>query len=343
MAQIVKDTGYTERTIYGIQKKARDRGYNPSKDTKIFLRYVEDAPRVGRPKKATPELEEEVIKTISKNSTTRELSTANIAEIVGPLAKGGTISARTIHRILRRRGYKPCKPTAKPGLTKEAKLARLKWCLDHKDWTLEDWKNVIWSDETSVTWGGQRGRIRVWRKESEAYNHHCIRRRWKGFKQFMFWGCFSYDKRGPCHIWEDETDKEKEEAKEWLKKKNAELELICKEEWELTTPMRRLRITRNFRGTKPKWRWCEKTGKLERKASRGGIDWYRYYRVIFEKKLLPFTKECEATRPNTIVQEDNASCHAHKHQGRVYNFWKIIKMLWPANSPDINAIEPYWF
>ena len=88
----------------------------------------------------------------------------------------------------------------------------------------------------------------------------------------MFWGCFSYDKRGPCHIWEDETDKEKEEAKEWLKKKNAELELICKEEWELTTPMRRLRITRNFRGTKPKWRWCEKTGKLERKASRSGID-----------------------------------------------------------------------
>jgi hypothetical protein len=24
MAQIVKDTGYTERTIYGIQKKAKD-------------------------------------------------------------------------------------------------------------------------------------------------------------------------------------------------------------------------------------------------------------------------------------------------------------------------------
>jgi len=63
MAQIVKDTGYTERIIYGIQKKARDRGYNLLNDMKIFLRYVEDAPRVGRLKKATPELEEEVIKT----------------------------------------------------------------------------------------------------------------------------------------------------------------------------------------------------------------------------------------------------------------------------------------
>jgi hypothetical protein len=28
---------------------------------------------------------------------------------------------------------KPCKPTRKPGLTKDNKLARLKWCLDHKD------------------------------------------------------------------------------------------------------------------------------------------------------------------------------------------------------------------
>jgi len=54
---------------------AKERGYDPSKDTKILLLYVVDAPRSGRPKKCTPELEEEVIKVISKNSTTRQLST----------------------------------------------------------------------------------------------------------------------------------------------------------------------------------------------------------------------------------------------------------------------------
>jgi hypothetical protein len=155
------------------------------------------------------------------------MSTQKIAEIVSPLAKGGKISARTIHRILHRRGYKPCKPTRKPSLTKDAKLARLNWCLDHKDWTLEDWKNVIWSDETSVTWGGQKGKIRVWRREDEAYNYHCIRRRWKGFKQFMFWGCFSYEEKGPCHIWEEETEKEKREAPKWTEERNKELEAEC--------------------------------------------------------------------------------------------------------------------
>ena len=107
--------------------------------------------------------------------------------------------------------------------------------------------------------------------------------------------------------------------------------------------MRRLNVRRNVGGPKPKWRFTEKTGRLERKASRGGIDWYRYYKVILEGKLLPFAKRCKLTPPGTIVQEDNASPHAHKHQQRVYNLWKIMKLLWPSNSPDLNAIEKCWF
>jgi len=120
--EIKADTGLSKSTIYDLQKKALSRGYDPSKDRKILIAYVEDAPKVGRPKKCTLEVEEAVIKTISKNSTTRELSTQKIADMVSPLAKGG-ISARSIHRILRRQGYKPVKPTQKPGLTKENKLA----------------------------------------------------------------------------------------------------------------------------------------------------------------------------------------------------------------------------
>ena len=148
--EIITATNLSERSIYRLRKVAKERGYNPDVSKKLLLAYVEDAPRIGRPKKATKEVEEMVIRTISKNSTTRELSTQKIADTLSPLVRGG-ISSRTVHRILRRRPYKPSKPTRKPGLTNENKLARLKWCLDYKDWTLEDWKNVIWLDETSVT------------------------------------------------------------------------------------------------------------------------------------------------------------------------------------------------
>jgi hypothetical protein len=66
--KISSDTGYHRRTIFKIQQKARSRGFDPSKDSRILLAYVEDAPRSGRPKKTTPEVEEEVVKAISKNS-----------------------------------------------------------------------------------------------------------------------------------------------------------------------------------------------------------------------------------------------------------------------------------
>jgi hypothetical protein len=49
----------------------------------------------------------------------------------------------------------------KPRLKLDDKARRLKWCLDHEDWILEDWKNVIWTDETSVKLGGVRGARRV--------------------------------------------------------------------------------------------------------------------------------------------------------------------------------------
>jgi hypothetical protein len=61
---------------------------------------------------------------------------------------------------------------------------------------------------------------------------------------------------------------------------NAKLEAECKLEWELATVLRRMKVTRNMSGKKPKWKWCEKTSKLERKATKGGIDWYWYYKEI---------------------------------------------------------------
>lgn len=65
-------------------------------------------------------------------------------------------------------------------------MIRLEWALAHQHWTLDDWENVIWSDETSVILGHRRGAVRVWRAREEAYEETVIRRRWKGFTEFMF-------------------------------------------------------------------------------------------------------------------------------------------------------------
>jgi hypothetical protein len=120
-----------------------------------------------------------------------------VSKSLGKKENEEIISASTIYQILKKNGYNSYKPTVKPGLTQTMKDTRLVWCIAHKD---IDWKMVVFTDETSVQLRGVRGRRRVWRKTNEAYHPHVIRHWWKGFKEFIFWGSFSYYEKGPCHI-----------------------------------------------------------------------------------------------------------------------------------------------
>ena len=49
-----------------------------------------------------------------------------------------------------------------PGLRPENVEARLRWALKHVNWSVEDWKHIIWSDESSI-WVrvNPRRRVRV--------------------------------------------------------------------------------------------------------------------------------------------------------------------------------------
>lgn len=331
--EICRQLGPSPRQVRHWMQVAKERGYNP--DNSIILKdeYLIDKHRSGRPPKLLPETVQEVLVHHKKDRYAREKSAAQIGFDFG-------VSDTYVQRLYKTNKIHKRKPTRKPGLTKAMKAARLQWCIQHQDWTLEDWKNVIWTDETSVVLGHKRGSQRVWRTAKEAYEPTCIRNRFKGFTEFMFWGSFSYDKKGPCHIWEKETPQEKRNAERMLEELNNEAETTAKAEWELRTAMGRLGL-RNKGGRKPMWKWCRKTGKLTR-DSQGGIDWWRYQQKILLPLLLPFAQECMKERPNTIVQEDGAPSHRHTAQNAVFETAGITRLLWPGNSPDINMIEPCW-
>ena len=220
------------------------------------------------------------------------------------------------------------------------KRERLEWCLAHRHWTLEDWKDVIWTDETSVILLHRRGGYRVWRKADERFLRSCIRERWKGASEFMFWGAFSYDLKGPCHCWTPETAQERAIAAKAIEKLNDELEPVMKEQWELQSGIRRLNL-RQLPGKKPEWKWKKQTSKLTRGLGKG-IDWWRYQHTVLLPLLIPFAKECLKERPATVVQEDKAPPHSHYIQQRVYDLHEVQRLSWCGNSPDLNAIEPCW-
>ena len=155
--------------------------------------------------------------------------------------------------------------------------------------------------------------------------------------------CFLYDKKGPSYIWEDESKEEKEACLKDLAIRNAARYKNNKALWEIENRIRRLRATSIATGRKPVFKHDESTGAYIFREGKGGINWYRYQKVILEPLLLPFAKECLHERPSTLVQEDGAPSHASRYQQEVFDIWEISRLLWPPNSPDLNMIEPCWF
>ena len=292
---------------------------------RIRLEHLVDAPRSRRPNVAcNPENERQIIAIVTKDRNGREKSGEVIAsEVQSPISK------QSVYRSLKKLGFKKVKKTTKPGLNDAQKARRLEFCQKYRHWTLEDWKKVIWSDETAVIAGLRRGSYKVWRQPHESQLPEVTRMRWKSYMEFMFWGCFSWHRKGPCHIWKVEMEKERKAAKEEIDAWNLAMEPVLRQLHEEAHP------------DEP-FVFDAAHGKRQRRAKKGGIDWYRYGTIILEKKLLPFAFKHQKDFPGTIVQEDGAPSHVHHSQQQYFDFWGIQKLLWPGNSPDLNAIEPAW-
>ena len=76
------------------------------------------------------------------------------------------------------------------------------FALAHKDWTLEDWKCVIWSDETKINCLGSHGKKWDWKKTREGLSDRLVQGTVKfGGGCLMMWGCMSWDGVGySCKI-----------------------------------------------------------------------------------------------------------------------------------------------
>ena len=331
--------GISTSQVNRIYASAIKRGFDPqNKPLKIENAFVETKSKSGRPTKLTDDVRDALLETLG-NLDGRSSSCADMSDYLSS-SWNIQINKATIARCLKKMGYRKVKPTLKPGLTKEMRAARRQFAEAHKDWTLEDWKRVIWTDETAVMLRPWKGSYRIWRRPDERYEPSVIRRRYKKAMSFMFWGSFSYDKKGPCFCWGKESAAEKKAAKKEIDAWNEQLEPVCKEDWEITNGIRRLAL-RNLPGRRPTWRWTRKTGKLVR-DSKGGIDWYRYRSNIILPRLIPFAQACKSDRPETLVMEDNAPCHAHHWNRAIWPTYDLSCLLWPGNSPDLNPIEPVW-
>ena len=71
------------------------------------------------------------------------------------------------------------------------------WTYAYESWTLDDWKQVIWSDETKINRLGSDGRKWVWKKPGEGLSDRLVEGTLKfGGGSLMMWGCMTWNGPG---------------------------------------------------------------------------------------------------------------------------------------------------
>ena len=109
------------------------------------------------------------------------------------------VSTKTIKRVLfKSGGLKSRMAAKKPHLRNTNRLNRLRWAREHQNWTIDQWKEILWSDESKFLLR-KRGSILVRRPVGKRYDPKYTEKTVKHDKYVMIWGCFSSDGVGKLH------------------------------------------------------------------------------------------------------------------------------------------------
>jgi len=191
--QIAVKMSVSKATVYSVVQKWQKYG------------STANIKRLSRNKKTTEREDRLIIQKIQQNPR------QSIPKLNAELKKDYCIdvSDQTLRNRAHSAGFKGRRPAKKPWLAKRHIKARLSFAKKYSKWTIEDWKRVIWSDETKINLFSSDGITRVWRKPGQRMNSKNIIPTVKhGGGSIMVWGCFSWHGVGTHEIIEGIMTKE---------------------------------------------------------------------------------------------------------------------------------------
>jgi len=114
-----------------------------------------------------------------------------------------------VRNTLKEASLKAVVKKKKPLLSATHRKRRLAFALKYQHWTVEDWKRVIWSDETKTNRIGSDRQGYVWKKKGEGLTSQEV----KGTVKFqggllMIWGCIGWNGVGVLSEVEGRMDAE---------------------------------------------------------------------------------------------------------------------------------------
>lgn len=178
---IAKATNRSKSTVRGIYRRVKNNG------------GFKDKPRSGRPLKLTDRDRRVIVGILNKSKK----KSSEVVRKQAAVDHNIDVSTSTIRRSLKKSGYVARVKKKKPLLTIENKRKRLAWAKEHRTWTVDDWRNVVWSDETAFTLVGSSEQEYTWVKDGEdraVLDDEAV----SGTKKFgggklMLWGCMTWE------------------------------------------------------------------------------------------------------------------------------------------------------
>lgn len=183
ISKAAKENDIPYATAHGIAKKFRATGSTHRRSGS------------GRPPKTTARVKRALRKEAKQ---ARRAPLHEIGRHVSP-----RVSASTVRRVLAETGMHRRRARAVIFLKPQQREGRRKWAEQHRDWNMDDFERIIYSDESYITLGDSRGTVWVTRTADEVYHDDCVVPKFKQSSlRIMVWGCIMKGRKGPMVILE---------------------------------------------------------------------------------------------------------------------------------------------
>lgn len=195
------------RSGLSVEAISKQSGRSVATVSRLRKKFLSSLPRQpsGRPKI----LSDRTMHDLKRKMLTGELK--NGAAVHKYLRRQGKdIAYQTVLNNLQGIGFHAKKKTKKPFLSRKHMAARFAWARAHRSWTVEDWKRVIFSDETKINIWNSDGIQFYWTRPGDPQQPFHLQPTVKhGGGSLMFWGCMTWQGLGyGCKIYEGSMKKD---------------------------------------------------------------------------------------------------------------------------------------
>jgi len=113
------------------------------------------------------------------------------------------ISYSTIRRVLKQKEVIASLAVKKQFLSITDKKKRLKWCKERKNWSIEKWAKVLFTDEANFEVTNRKGRFWFWRKKSPSTKYKFVLSKTQGGGGSVgIWGCINEQGTGMSSLYD---------------------------------------------------------------------------------------------------------------------------------------------